>query len=93
MEKKLIPNPEKLILNILEDNETRNESQPLANSTIIKYENVKPEEDKSIQTENSLDLILPGEIGANCEVELIGEIFWMIPDNLYYDSWHTHSDM
>ena len=75
MEKKLIPNPEKLILNILEDNETRNGSQPLANSTIIKYENVKPEEDKSIQTENSLDLVLPGEIGANCEVELIGEIF------------------
>ena len=58
---------------------------------IITYENVKPEEDKNIQTENSLDLVLPGEIGADCEVELIGETFWMIPDNLYYDSWHTHS--
>ena len=46
-------------LNILEDNETRNESQPLANSTIITYENVKPEEDKIIQTENSHDLVLP----------------------------------
>ena len=46
-------------LNILEDNETRNESESLANSTIITYENVKPEEDKSIQTENSHNLVLP----------------------------------
>ena len=69
---------------MLNDYELGNESEPLSNSTIITYENVKPQEDKSIQTENSLHLV-------DCEEELIGETFSMIPDNFYYDSWHTQS--
>ena len=55
------------------------------------FENVKIEEDKSFQTDNTLDLVLKGEIGEDCEEELIGETFWKIRDDYYFDSWHTHS--
>ena len=68
----------------------RNETEPFANSTINTYENIKFEEDKSVQMELSLDLLLPGGIRADCEEELICETFWKIPDNFYFDSWHTH---
>ena len=78
-------------LNLSELNETRSSYEPLANSTINTSENVKIEEDKSVQTDNSLDLLLEGEIGKDCEEELIGETFWKIPNDYYFDSWHTHS--
>ena len=35
-------------------------------------------------------LITMGVAGVDSEQELIGETFWLIPDNFYYDSWHTH---
>ena len=61
-------------------------SEPVANSTIIKHT-----EEKSFQVQNHLDLVLNGEICADCEVELIGETLWDIPDGFYYDRWHTYS--
>ena len=48
-------------------------------------------EDKSVQTKTNIDLVLIGEVGVDCEEELIGETFWRIPDGFYLDRWHTHS--
>ena len=78
-------------LNLCELNETRSSYEHLAHYTVNTSENVKIEEDKSVQTDNSLDLILEGEIGEDCEEELIGETLWKIPNDYYFDSWHTHS--
>ena len=80
-----------LIENISEDTDTRTETQPLANSTMNTYGAVKSEKDKSVQTESDIDLVIEGEVCADCKEELIGETLWMIPDGFYLDRWHTQS--
>ena len=76
---------------ISEDTDTRNETQPLANSTINTSENVKSKEDKSVQTESDIELVIEGEVCENCEEELIGETLWRIPYGFYLDRWHTQT--
>ena len=48
-------------------------------------------EDTGVQTDDSLSLVLTGEIGEDCEEHYIGETFWNLPDGFFYDHWHTES--
>ena len=48
-------------------------------------------EDTGVQTDDSLSLVLTGEIGEDCEEHYIGETFWYLPEGFYYDHWHTAS--
>ena len=73
-------------LNLSDADETRSESEHLENSTILKHT-----EEKSVQVENDLDLVLTGEVCENCEEELIGETLWIMPVGFYYDRWPTHN--
>ena len=53
--------------------------------------NVQSKENKNVQTESNIDLIIEGKVCVDCEEELIGETLWRIPDDFYLDIWHTHS--
>ena len=68
-----------------------NDLEPLANSTFNAADTLKLNEDKTVQTETNIDLVLEGEVCEDCEEELIGETLWRIPDGFYLDLWHTHS--
>ena len=48
-------------------------------------------EDVVIQTDDSLTLVLIGDVGKDCEEEYIGETFWRLPAGFYFDHWHTES--
>ena len=48
-------------------------------------------EDSGVQTDDSLSLVLIGEIGENCKDEYIGEIFWELPNGFFFDHWYTQS--
>ena len=52
---------------------------------------VQSKENKNVQTESNIDLIIEGKVCVDCEDELIGETLWRIPDDFYLDIWHTHS--
>ena len=41
------------------------------------------------KTESDIELVIEGEVCADCEEELIGETLWNIPDSFYLDRWHT----
>ena len=75
-------------LNIFDDTDTR--TQPLANSTVNIAENTKKKKkDKIVQTENDIELVIEGDVCADCKEEVIGETLWNIPDGFYLDRWHT----
>ena len=44
-----------------------------------------------VQAENYLDFVLPEEMVAGGEEELIGKTSWQLPDNFCFNSWHKHS--
>ena len=52
---------------------------------------VQTESKDTVQTEDSLDIVLTGEIAKDCEEEYIGETFWKLPAGFYYDNWYTDS--
>ena len=63
-------------LNIFDDTDTRTQTQPLANLTVNISENVKKKKkDKGVQTENNIELLIEGEVCADCEEAVIGETF------------------
>ena len=47
--------------------------------------------DVSVQTDDSLSLVIIGEVGEDCEEHYVGETFWYLPDGCYFDHWHTAS--
>ena len=48
-------------------------------------------EDASVQTDDSLLIVLHGDIAEDCEDEYIGETFWRLPKELYFDHFHTNA--
>ena len=47
--------------------------------------------DISVQTDDSLSLVIIGEVGEDCEEHYVGEKLWYLPDGYYFDHWHTAS--
>ena len=48
-------------------------------------------EDVGIQTDDSLTIVLNGDIAEDCEEEYIGETFWRLPAGFYFDHWRTEA--
>ena len=48
-------------------------------------------EDVSVQTEDPLLFILYGYIATDCEDEYIGETFWRLSEEFYFDHFHTNA--
>ena len=54
-------------------------------------DDVDVKQDVSVQTEDSLQIVLNGDIAEDCEDEYIGETFWRLPEEFYFDHFHTNA--